>query len=118
MATKTYIKGVTPPTQLMEFFLLTAFQQGPIHPYGAFAIIREQTGGRLHVAPNTLYSSVPRMVKRGWLEELPGSDARDERRRTYRILPAGEAIVAEARGTYAWLSTFLATPTDGVVQDG
>ena len=62
--------------------------------------ISERTGGRVRLGPGTLYRSIRNMLDAGLIVELddrPDPDNSDERRRYYRITPAGrKAARAEA----------------------
>lgn len=70
--------------------ILTSLSSGPKHGYALIKDIEEIAGATL--GPGTLYGALTRLVQRGLVEALPAQD----RRRPYRITPAG----AEAARAY------------------
>src|SRR5689334_17120732 len=85
------------------FALLLALHDGERHGYVLMADVGELTGGTVTLGPATLYRSLQRMRVDGLIEEIEEEDPdgaargdrRAERRRSYRITPAGRAA-AEA----------------------
>lgn len=79
------------------FHLLLALSDTDRHGYGIAKEVSERTGGRVRLGPGTIYGTLNRMREAGLVEER-GSDARDDRRRYYRITALGRAVArAEAR---------------------
>ena len=79
------------------FHLLLALSDTDRHGYGIAKEVSERTGGRVRLGPGTIYGTLNRMREAGLVEER-GSDARDDRRRYYRITSLGRAVArAEAR---------------------
>ena len=70
--------------------ILTSLSSGPKHGYALIKDIEEISGSTL--GPGTLYGALTRLEQRGLVEALPAED----RRRPYRITPAG----ADAVRTY------------------
>ncbi|HZD04810.1 MAG TPA: PadR family transcriptional regulator, partial [Longimicrobiales bacterium] len=60
-----------------------------LHGYGIKQEIEERTGGRLRLGPGTLYEAVHRMEADGWIEETPGPDDADPKRKYYRLAHDG-----------------------------
>jgi DNA-binding PadR family transcriptional regulator len=57
--------------------------------------IEESTNGRFTIGPGTLYTSIKRMLKAGWIEESddrPDPKLDDERRRYYRLTGLGRRV--------------------------
>jgi DNA-binding PadR family transcriptional regulator len=86
------------------FALLLALHKGERHGYALMADVAELTGGTVVLGPATLYRSLQRMRVDGLVAEIATeaesvrADRRAERRRSYRITPAGRAATeAEAR---------------------
>jgi PhnB protein len=81
------------------FHILLAVAEGPMHGYGMMQDVLRLTGGAVRLGPGTLYRSIQRLVRDGLLEEVAAHGAAtpavDERRRTYRLTPAGRSV-AEA----------------------
>jgi len=86
------------------FALLLALHDGERHGYALMADVSDLTGGTVTLGPATLYRSLQRMRVDGLVEEIDDpepsvrADRRAERRRSYRITPAGRAATnAEAQ---------------------
>jgi len=67
--------------------ILASLTGGPKHGYALIKDIEEIAGARL--GPGTLYGALARLEQRGLVEALPAQD----RRRPYRITPAGAEAV-------------------------
>jgi DNA-binding PadR family transcriptional regulator len=63
--------------------ILTSLAGGPKHGYALIKDIEQLAGSTL--GPGTLYGAISRLERRGLIEALP----EDDRRRPYRITPAG-----------------------------
>jgi DNA-binding PadR family transcriptional regulator len=78
------------------FHILIALADQDCHGYGIMQDVAARTRGKLKMSPGTLYGSIKRMLEQGWIieiDERPESGD-DERRRYYRITPAGRRIAA------------------------
>jgi DNA-binding PadR family transcriptional regulator len=98
--------------------ILLALGDGERHGYAITADIAERTGNQLVVQPGNLYRTLRTLLDSGLIVESsrrPAADLDDERRRYYRITPAGrgaaeqevrrlEAIVRQARQS-RWLKS-------------
>src|SRR5262245_22933013 len=83
---------LTPAT----FHILVALSDADRHGYGVMQEVAQRTGGRTRLNPGTLYTTIQRLLEKGLiveLEERPGPDEDDERRRYYRLTPAGRRAV-------------------------
>ena len=67
--------------------ILTSLSGGDKHGYALIKDIEEIAGARL--GPGTLYEALARLERQGLVEALPA----EERRRPYRITPAGAEAV-------------------------
>ena len=76
-------------TEAVYYILLSLDQ--PMHGYGIMQNTEELSGGRVRLAPGTLYGALNSLLEKGWIEALPGSNRR--RKKEYRITPAGREIV-------------------------
>lgn len=87
------------------FALLLALHAGDRHGYALMDDVAALTGRTMQLGPGTLYRSLQRLRVDGLVEEIDlaaeltsRADRRAERRRSYRITPAGRAAAtAEAR---------------------
>jgi DNA-binding PadR family transcriptional regulator len=82
------------------FALLLALHDGEQHGYALMAAVGDLTGGTVTLGPATLYRSLQRMRVDGLIEEIDAgepshADRRAERRRSYRITPAGRAAARD-----------------------
>ena len=84
-----------------ELLILSLVESQPRHGYELARQIEQQTEGVLHFYPASLYPTLYRLEKRGWLKaswvEKPGQ----RRRRYYRLTKAGEKVLAEQRTTWS-----------------
>lgn len=55
------------------------------HGYGIIQYVEGMTGGRIHLGAGTVYGTLSRMEKDGWIEVV----AEEERRKLYRITSPG-----------------------------
>jgi len=79
----------------IEFHILLALAAEERHGYAILAEVAALTEGDLQLEPGTLYRALHRMLKDGWVAESarrPAADQDDERRRYYRLTPAGRKV--------------------------
>lgn len=83
-----------------ELLILSLVEDQPRHGYELARQIQQQTEGVLSFYPASLYPTLYRLEKRGWLRaswvEKPGQ----RRRRYYRLTRAGQKVLAEQRSTW------------------
>lgn len=87
-----------PPLAPAAIHILLALGPGERHGYGIMAEVANQTGGRVRLAPGTLYTNLKRLVAGGLIaesEERPDPERDDQRRRYYRLTPFGQQVVAD-----------------------
>ena len=84
------------PLTPVEFHILLSLSDGDRHGYAILQDVSERTGEQLRTG--TLYTVIKRMLDGGWVDEAPAPRGdSDERRRYYRLTPAGRGVVkAEA----------------------
>ena len=84
----------------VEFHILLALAPEEKHGYALLQEVAAVTDGEIQLEPGTLYRALHRMLKDGWVVESarrPAADLDDERRRYYRLTPAGRKVaMAEA----------------------
>ena len=84
------------PLPAATFHILVALADEDRHGYAVIKDVAARTGGALKLSPGTLYRSMDRMVEQGLIRETSSRLARDmddERRRYYRLLPLGRAVL-------------------------
>ncbi|HET8647925.1 MAG TPA: helix-turn-helix transcriptional regulator [Vicinamibacteria bacterium] len=101
------MKAEPRPLTAAEFEVLLALADGDKHGYAILKAVG--SGGSLSLGPATLYTIVRRFLDQGWIAETaqrPQPALDDERRRYYRLTPAGRAA---ARGEAQRLESVLAS---------
>jgi DNA-binding PadR family transcriptional regulator len=88
------------PLTPVAFEILLALADGEQHGYSIMREVESRSGGTVTLHPGTLYRALARLLESGLIEELderPGLDRDDERRRYYRMTDRGRAVArAEA----------------------
>ena len=83
------------------FNILLALADGEKHGYAIMQEVDDATQGQVRMGPGTLYGSLDRMKKSGYIEELeprPQGEADDKRRRYYGLTSFGRRVLqGEAR---------------------
>lgn len=79
------------------FHILLALSDRERHGYAIMQEVEETTRGRVAMGPGTLYGTLKRLLRSGWIEESderpdPGID--DRRRRYYRLTDRGRRVAA------------------------
>jgi DNA-binding PadR family transcriptional regulator len=78
--------------------ILLAIGPGELHGYAIMTTVEDMTEGATRLAPGTLYTTIKRLLEARLIEELderPDPTVDDQRRRYYRLTPAGRAVVAD-----------------------
>ena len=76
------------------FHILVSVAAADAHGYAIIQEVAARTGHRLRLSAGTLYSAIRRLLEAGLITEVPSKlTTDDERRRYYRITPAGRAVV-------------------------
>lgn len=85
------------PLPLATFHILIALAQEDRHGYAIMLDVEKRTDGELRLSAGTLYRSIQRMLEQGLIVEVrerPAPELDDERRRYYRLTPAGRRVAA------------------------
>ncbi len=80
--------------------IMIALGAGERHGYAIMQEVEEYTGGKVVLAPGTLYRAIKRMLDTGLIVEVPDRPVAagdDERRRYYRLTDAGHRAAAAER---------------------
>jgi len=89
------------PLTAVVFEILLALAGGDLHGYDIMREVESRSGGSVVLHAGTLYRALARLLSARLVEELderPGPDEDDERRRYYRLTKLGrEVAMAEAR---------------------
>lgn len=73
-----------------SMLVLSSLADGPKHGYAITQDVAAQVG--VQMGPGTLYGAIARLEERGLIEAMPA----DQRRRPYKITPAGAQELAHA----------------------
>ncbi len=80
------------PLPPVLFHILLSLAEGDRHGYALKREIAQRTGGKLNPGPGVLYGAINKMLELGLIQESgdrPDPHLDDQRRRYYRITPAG-----------------------------
>jgi DNA-binding PadR family transcriptional regulator len=79
------------------FHVLLSLADDDRHGYAIMKDVEDRTDGAVRLSTGTLYGIIKRLLADGWIVEARGRRSDDdERRRYYRLTPAGrEAALAE-----------------------
>jgi DNA-binding PadR family transcriptional regulator len=80
------------PLPPATFHILVALSDADRHGYGIMQEVAQRTRGRTKLNPGTLYTTIQRLLENGLIVELNerrDPDEDDQRRRYYRLTPAG-----------------------------
>ncbi|MBQ4091741.1 MAG: PadR family transcriptional regulator [Firmicutes bacterium] len=77
-------------TEAVYYILLSLDQ--PHHGYGIMQNTESLSGGRVKMAPGTLYGALNSLLEKGWIIALPGE--KSSRKKEYQITEKGKAIIS------------------------
>ncbi len=97
MATKPSPEQLLPLTAV-AFEILLTLADGDAHGYHIMHAVEERTDGAIVLHPGTLYRALARLMEEELIEEQPGTDNADARRRLYSLTRFGRSV-AEAETT-------------------
>jgi len=90
--TSTAGPGLTPAAH----HILLSLLRGELHGYAIMQAVEELSAGSMRLGPGSLYTTLPRLLDDGLVEESePRADEKDERRRYYRLTGTGQVAVKE-----------------------
>jgi len=73
----------------LDMLILQALAVGPMHGYGVARWIERRTDDLLQIEEGSLYPSLHRMERRGWIEASWGLSENNRRAKYYRVTPSG-----------------------------
>lgn len=84
-------KDVQPLTPVV-FHILFALSEGPLHGYAVMQRVSDDSG--ISMGPGTVYGSLQRLAKAGWVEEAePPLDGDARRGRAFALTTEGRAAL-------------------------
>ncbi len=87
------------------FFILLCLHEQPRHGYGIMQRVKELSDGHVRIGSGTMYGATANLMRKGWIQECTAPAGGDERRRQYRLTPAGEDALQEELTRIRWLYT-------------
>lgn len=81
------------PLPPATFFILFALATGDKHGYAIMQEARKLSDNSFQMGPATLYTTVQRLLDSHWIEEIPGPEDGDPRRRYYRLTKQGKSAL-------------------------
>jgi DNA-binding PadR family transcriptional regulator len=98
-----------PPLPPATFFILFALTSGEKHGYAIMRESRKLSDDSFQLGPATLYTTIQRLLDSKWIEEAPGPEDGDPRRRYYRLTKQGRwALDHEVRRMEALVKKSIA----------
>ena len=83
------------PLKPVDFHLLLALVDGPLHGYALAKCMREESEGQVQMMPGNLYSVIRRLHREGWVTETAERpDGDDQRRRYFALTDTGRRLLA------------------------
>ena len=76
-------------TESTYYILLTLYK--PNHGYGIMQQAEQLSGGRVKLAPGTLYGALNGLTEKGWIELLPIESG--SRKKEYRLTELGKSVL-------------------------
>jgi DNA-binding PadR family transcriptional regulator len=83
------IHDYLPLTESAYYILLSLLNTR--HGYGIIQYVEQLTEGRIRLGPGTVYGSLSRMDKDGWIQSE--AEEQSKRRKLYRITDAGKQLL-------------------------
>jgi len=84
-----------------ELLILSLLQSRARHGYEISQLIEQRSAGTLKFNVASLYPLLYRLEKRGWIEGHWVEKAGQRRRRYYKLVPAGKAMLRQQRQSWA-----------------
>jgi len=99
----------------LDMLVLRTLSFGPLHGYGIARAIRDNSGCSIQIEFGSLYPSLQRLERKGWLTAKWEISETNRRARFYRLTAAGRKHLVQEQSKWAEFSQavariFRATP--------
>ena len=97
------------PLKNAELHIMLVLADHDAHGYLIMQEVAQRTDSTIRMGPGTLYTTLKRLLDRGWIIEVDAPNdpqTTDERRRYYRLTEAGRAVLQEEAQRLAQLVSF------------
>jgi len=85
------------PLGVMDFYIMVALAGEPQYGYGVQQKIMADSQAGYYARPASIYKTLQRMLRSGWIEVVASSQSQGPHRITYQLTPAGRRLLkAEA----------------------
>jgi PadR family transcriptional regulator PadR len=98
----------------LDLLILHSLNRGAMHGYGVARWIEEQTEGALVIEEGSLYPSLYRMEKRGWVKPRWGTSENNRKAKYYELTARGRKRVQQEADNW----TRVARAIGRVVEEG
>lgn len=88
----------------LDMLILQVLSQEPMHGWGIGERIQRISEDALQVNQGSLYASLHRLTREGWIESTWGRTENNRRARYYRLTSAGERRLGTERAEWERLS--------------
>lgn len=88
----------------LDMLILKMLSQEPMHGWGISERIQRISEDALQVNQGSLYASLHRLTREGWIESTWGRTENNRRARYYRLTTAGERRLGTERAEWERLS--------------
>ena len=89
----------------LDMLILKVLNLEPMHGWGITKRIQQSSDGALQVNQGSLYTSLVRMTRAGWIESEWQITENNRRARYYRLTPSGQKRLLEEEGRWARLTS-------------
>jgi len=84
----------------MDLLILTILDEGPQHGYAIGQAIEKRSGGRIEFRISTLYQTLYRMERKGWVTGRWIEKSGERRRCVYTLTDEGEKVLIRQRESW------------------
>lgn len=95
------------PGTLDLMVLQIVFAGGPQHGYGIARLIEKTSGDELQLNQGTIYASLIRLQKRGWIRSQWGISENGRRAKFYEITKPGRRQLFAVTRQWEWFSSLM-----------
>jgi len=96
------------PQGTLDLLMLRALALGPLHGWGVAERVRQMSHEVLHVQQGSLYPSLHRLERRGWIKARWGASDQNRRAKFYELTAAGRRALDTQQHDWARLTAAIA----------
>jgi transcriptional regulator len=95
------------PGTLDLMVLQTVLVGGPQHGYGIARFIEQTSGDELQLNQGTIYASLIRLKRRGWIRSQWGTSENNRKAKVYGVTKLGRRQLFAATRQWEWFSNLM-----------